>query len=125
MPGRATATRPTVSSKTTLAIGILTISADAWAAVDWQRSICYCTVRVTVFACDAPPASVAVTVICEIPSAVGVAILANAEPGAVATGEVAVTVIVAGVGTIAGAVYKPVESTVPLAFPPATAQVTL
>ena len=38
---------------------------------------------------------------------------------------VAVTVTVAGLGTTAGAVYRPVPSTVPLALPPVTAHVTL
>jgi hypothetical protein len=43
----------------------------------------------------------------------------------VAAADVAVTVTVAGLGTTAGAVYRPVPSTVPLALPPVTAHVTL
>jgi hypothetical protein len=85
----------------------------------------YCTVNVTGSPCAAPPAAVAVTVICVVPSAVGVATVTNVDPGDVAAADVAVTVTVAGFGTTAGAVYSPVPSTVPLVLPPMTAQVTL
>jgi hypothetical protein len=39
--------------------------------------------------------------------------------------DVAVTVTAAGLGSVAGAVYRPVLSIVPLALPPLTAQVTV
>jgi hypothetical protein len=47
-----------------------------------------------------------------------------AVPGAVASGEVAVTVTVAGLGIVSGAVYSPFESMVPFVLPPVTAHVT-
>jgi len=86
----------------------------------------YCTVKVTTFPCDAPPAAVAVTVICEVPNPVGVSTFTVAEPDFVASAAaVAVTVTTAGFGTTAGVVYSPVPSTEPFALPPVTAQVTL
>ena len=85
----------------------------------------YCTVKVTTSPCAAPPAAVAVTVIWNVPNAVGAATMTRADPGAVAAAEVAVTATVAGLGTTAGAVYRPVPSTDPLALPPVTAQVTV
>jgi hypothetical protein len=85
----------------------------------------YCTVKVTASPCAAPPPAVAVTVICDVPNAVGVATVTNVDPGFAAAADVAVTVTVAGFGTTAGAVYRPVPSTVPLALPFMTAQVTL
>lgn len=85
----------------------------------------YCTISVTMSGFGAAPTAVAVTVICQAPNLVGVAKFTRADPGAVAAADVAVTVAVAGLGTTAGAVYSPLASTVPFAFPPATAQVTL
>jgi hypothetical protein len=84
----------------------------------------YCTVNVTTSPCAAPPAAVAVTVICDAPNAVGVATVTKVDPGVVVAADVAVTVTVAGFGTTAGAEYSP-PSTVPFALPPVTAQVTL
>ena len=85
----------------------------------------YCTVSVTTSPCGAPPAAVAVTVICDVPTAVGAATVRKADPGAAPVAGVAVTVTVAGFGTTAGAEYSPVASIVPFALPPVTAQVTL
>jgi len=86
----------------------------------------YCTISVTTSACDAPPAAVAVTVICDVPNPVGVSTFTVADPDFVASAAaVAVTFTAAGFGTTAGVVYSPVASTVPFAFPPATAHVTL
>ena len=65
----------------------------------------------------------AVTVICDAPKAVGVATVTKADADAV--GDVAVTVTVTGYGTASGAVYSPVPSIVPFAFPPVIAHVTL
>ena len=84
----------------------------------------YCTISVTASLCAGPPAAVAVTVTCDVPSAVGAATVTNADPAA-PPAAVAVTVTVAGFGTTAGGVYMPVPSTVPFALPPVTAQVTL
>jgi len=47
------------------------------------------------------------------------------EPGEVAAVDVAVTTTVDGEGTVAGAVYSPLELIVPLALPPVTAHVTV
>ena len=85
---------------------------------------CYRTISVTTSPCAAPPTAVAVTVICDVPTAVGAFTFTEADP-AVPVAVVAVTVTVAGFGTDAGAVYSPVPSTVPFALPPVTAQVTL
>lgn len=85
----------------------------------------YCTVNVTTSPCEAPPAATAVTLICDVPNAVGVATVTKVDPGKAASADVAVTVTVAGLGTTAGAVYRPVPSTVPFELPPVTAQVTL
>jgi hypothetical protein len=60
-----------------------------------------------------------------VPTPVGDCTVTVADPGEVASADVAVTVTVAGFGTTAGAVYNPVVSTVPFALPPVTAQVTL
>jgi hypothetical protein len=94
-----------------------------------QNELCpiirYCTVNVTTFPCADPPASVAVTVICDAPNAVGVATVTKLDPGADAAGDVAVTVTVVGLGTNAGLEYSPVPSTVPFTLPPTTTQVTL
>lgn len=84
----------------------------------------YCTVNVTRSECAAPPVAVAVTVICDVPNAVGVATVTKVDPGKVASADEAVTVTVTGFGTTAGAVNNPVPFTVPLALPPVTAQVT-
>jgi hypothetical protein len=51
--------------------------------------------------------------------------LTVADPGDDAADDVAVTVTAAGFGTVAGAVYKPLELIVPLALPPVTAHVTV
>jgi len=86
----------------------------------------YCTISVTTSPCAAPPAAVAVTVICEVPKPVGVSTFTVADPDLVASAAaVAVTFTAAGFGTTAGVVYSPVPSTVPFALPPVTAQVTL
>jgi hypothetical protein len=86
----------------------------------------YCTISVTTSPCAAPPAAVAVTVICDVPNAVGVSTFTVADPDFVVSATaVAVTVTAAGFGTTAGVVYSPVASTVPFAFPPVTAHVTL
>ena len=100
-----------------------------FSAFSATRRQIYCTVIVTISPCDAPPAAVAVTVMCHAPSSVGGATVTKADPGAVAAADVAVTVTVACIGTTAGAVYNPVPSTVPFALPlplpPVTAQVTV
>ncbi len=62
---------------------------------------------------------------CDIPSGVAAITNADADPCDPATGGVAVTVTVAGFGTNAGELYEPLPSTVPFAFPPVTAHVTL
>jgi hypothetical protein len=67
----------------------------------------YCTVSITTSPCAAPPAAVAVTVICDVPSTVGAATVTKDDPAVPAAG-VAVTVTVAGFGTTAGGVYSPV-----------------
>jgi hypothetical protein len=85
----------------------------------------YCTVSVTTSPCGAPPAAVAVTVTCDVPTAVGAATVRKADPGAAPVAGIAVTVTVAGFGTTAGGVYSPVPPIVPFALPPVTAQVTL
>jgi len=93
--------------------------------VEGALRACYCTISVTISPCAAPAAAVAVTVIWDVPNAVGIATVTKVDPGEAAAADVAVTVIVAGFGTTAGAVYNPVPSTVPLPLPPATSQVTL
>src|SRR5208283_512060 len=60
----------------------------------------YCTVSITTSPCAAPPAAVAVTVICDVPSTVGAATVTKDDPAVPAAG-VAVTVTVAGFGTTA------------------------
>jgi hypothetical protein len=50
----------------------------------------------------ATPLSLAVTVTVNVPTAVGVRILTVPDPGVVAADDVAVTVAVAGLGTVAG-----------------------
>ena len=64
----------------------------------------YFTFSVTTSPCAAPPAAVAVTVICDVPTAVGAATVRKADPGAAPVAGVAVTVTVAGFGTTAGGV---------------------
>jgi hypothetical protein len=83
----------------------------------------YCTVSVTTSPCAAPPTAVAVTVIWDVPTAVGAATVTKADP-AVPVAGVAVTVTVAGFGTTAGGEYNPAPFIVPFALPPVTAQVT-
>ena len=100
----------------TVVLGVLRVSAV---------NAPYCTIRVTTSPCAAPPAAIAVTVICDVPNRVGVCTVTAADPGEVAAADAAVTVTVAGFGTSAGAVYSPVASTAPFALPPVTAQVTL
>ena len=85
----------------------------------------YCTINVTPSPCAAPPAAVAVTVICDVPNPVGASTVTAADPGEVASADVAVTLTAAGFGVAAGVVYNPVPSTVPFAPPPATVHVTL
>jgi len=69
--------------------------------------------------------SVTVTVTGNVPDGVGVRRLTVAEPGGLpAAADVAVTLTLVGLGNVAGAVYSPVWSIVPLALPPTTAQVT-
>ena len=87
--------------------------------------IIYCTTRVTGCECWVED-SVAVTVTVKVFCVVGVWILTLPDPDLVESAEdVAVMVTVAGFGTgSGGAVYSPVLSTVPLAAPPVTAQVT-
>ena len=104
----------------TAASAVQAVLSMAVSAVD-----CYCTISVTTSPCAAPPTAAAVTVICDVPTAVGASTFTVADPGAVASADVAVTVTVAGFGTNAGVVYSPVPSTVPFVVPPATAQVTL
>ena len=88
-------------------------------------AIVYCTTSVTGCECWVE-ASAAVTVTVKAFWVVGVWILTLPDPDLVESAEdVAVTVTVAGFGTgNGGAVYSPVLSTVPLAAPPVTAQVT-
>jgi hypothetical protein len=74
--------------------------------------------------CVAPPASEAVTVICDVPIAVGAATVTK-DDAAVPVAGVAVTVTVAGLGTNTGAAYSPAPLIVPFVFPPVTDQVTL
>jgi len=69
--------------------------------------------------------SVTVTVTVDVPAGVGVSRFTVAEPGLVATVDVAVTVTFAGVGNVAGAVYSPLVLIEPLPLPPVTAQVTV
>lgn len=69
--------------------------------------------------------SVTVNVIGYVPAGVGVCRFTVAVPGLVAADEVAVMVTAAGLGSVAGAVYNPVWSIVPLPLPPVTAQVTV
>src|ERR1700691_2657240 len=90
-----------------------------------SKQTAYCTMSVTMSPCGAPPAAVAVIVICDVPSGVGVAMFRNADPAVDACADVAVTVTPVGLGTPAGALYMPEPSMVPFEFPPSTAQVTV
>jgi len=78
----------------------------------------------------APPTAAAVTVICDVPNAVGSATVTKVDPGSVAAADVAVTVTVAGLGTTAGDVYDAcawlagLTTIVPFVLPPVTPQVT-
>lgn len=60
--------------------------------------------RVTTSVCGGPPVAVAVAEICEVPRGVGCAMVTKVDPGEVARDDVAVTVTVAGFGTVDGAV---------------------
>lgn len=84
----------------------------------------YCTISVTSFPCPVPPVAVAVTVIWDVPNAVGADTVTKADPAVPEVG-VAVIVTVAGFGAIAGAVYRPFPMITPFALPPVIAQVTL
>jgi len=89
------------------------------------RQLALLHLKVTTSPCAAPPAAVAVTIICDAPTPVGVATVTKVDPGVEAAADVAVTVTVAGFGATAGAAYSPVPFTVPFPLPPVTAQVTL
>ena len=68
------------------------------------------------------PPPVAVTVTVNVPDGVGALIVTVAAPYFITSAcDIADTVTVAGLGTVAGAVYRPVGSIVPaLALPPVT-----
>ena len=69
--------------------------------------------------------SVTVTVIGKVPVGVGVRRFTVAEPDLVASAcDVATTLTAAGLGRVAGAVYRPVALIVPLPLPPVTDHVT-
>jgi hypothetical protein len=86
-----------------------------------ERADSYCTVSTAVTVCETVPA-VAVTVTVYVPAGVGVSIVTIAVSDFVTSAcATADTVTGFGLGTVAGAVYKPVVSIVPtVEFPPVT-----